>query len=104
MRVSNDSEPSGGAFSDLLRLQAEFQTRLADETLRYLRRLQAVFEPHAPGTVVQPQGEVTLVGVVRPGSSAVLSVEVENRQRVYATVAASLTPLVSDTGTTWFPE
>lgn len=102
MRVTNGEE-SGGAFSELLRMQADFQARLTDETMRYLRRLQGVLEPHAPGTVVQPDGDKSLSASVRPGGTATLSVDVENRQRVHTVVAASLTPLVADSGTTWFP-
>lgn len=102
MRVDNGEEP-GGAFSELLRMQAEFQARLTDETLRYLRRLQGVLEPHAPGTVVQPEGDATLSGSVQPGETLTLSVDVENRQRVHTVVTPLLTPLVADSGTTWFP-
>lgn len=102
MRVSNGEE-SGGAFSELLRMQAEFQARLTDETLRYLRRLQGVLEPHSPGTVVQPDGDSTLTASVRPGETLTLTVDVENRQRVHTVVTPLLTPLVADSGTTWFP-
>lgn len=99
MRV--DGEGSG--FAELLRLQADFQTRMATETLHYLRRLQGVFEPHAPGTVVHPDNDAPLAGSAAPGGNLTLSVEVENRQRVHTAVAPSLTPLVADNGTTWFP-
>lgn len=102
MRVTNGEE-SGGAFSELLRMQADFQTRLTDETMRYLRRLQGVLEPHSPGTVVQADGDNSLTGTVVPGETVTLSVDVENRQRVHTVVAAMLTPLVADSGTTWFP-
>ena len=41
VRVSNDdSSGMAAVFSDLLKLQTEFQARLAEETLTYLRRRQ----------------------------------------------------------------
>jgi hypothetical protein len=98
-----DDEQHHGGFADLLRMQAEFQARLTDETLRYLRRLQGVLEPYAPGTVVQPDGDATLAASVRPGETFTMTVEVENRQRVHTVVTPSVTPLVSESGTTWFP-
>lgn len=103
MQVGNEGSGAGSVFGDLLRLQTEFQARLADETLRYLRRLQGVLEPHAPGTVVQGSAEATLAGAAPPGGTLTVAVEVVNRQRVHATLAPSLTPLVSEAGTTWFP-
>ena len=63
MRVSNDPERGGGpsgAFAEMFRLQAEFQSRLAEETLRYLRRLQGAVVPSAPGTVVVPAADSAL--------------------------------------------
>ena len=39
-KVTNDVGDGGGALSELIRLQAEFQTKLAEETMRYLRRVQ----------------------------------------------------------------
>lgn len=103
MRISNGDQLGGGGFAELLQLQAEFQTRLSEEVLRYLRRLQGVLEPHAPGTVVQPEGDATLAGSVRPGTTLTLSVEVENRQRVHTVLTPALTPLVANTGVAWFP-
>jgi hypothetical protein len=97
-----DDEP-GGAFSELLRMQAEFQARLTDETLRYLRRLQGVLAPHAPGTVVQADPSVILAAQGRPGDAVDIETQVENRQRVHTVLSPSLTPLVSSAGTTWFP-
>jgi len=66
-RVSNDSEGSSGPFSELLRLQSDFQARLTEETLRYLRRLQGTLGPTAPGTVVKP---ASAFDSVRPRSIA----------------------------------
>lgn len=104
MRFGNDpGEGMGGAFADLLRLQADFQTRVAEETLRYLRRLQGAAAPAVPGTVVMPDGEVELAASAAPGTAAPLRLEVENRQRVYCMVTPMLAPLVSATGVTWFP-
>ncbi len=55
MRISNDSNGAAGSpFSELLHLQTDFYTRLADETLRYLRRLQGAAAPAVPGTVLKP--------------------------------------------------
>ena len=106
MRVSNEpgsvSGPTG-AFAEMFRLQSEFQARLAEETLRYLRRLQGAVVPAAPGTVVLPDGTRELRGEGWPGGEADLSLEVENLQRVHCMVTPQLTPLVSAAGVTWFP-
>ena len=68
MRVASDPpDEQRGPLSELLRLQSEFQARLADETLRYLRRLQGAFAPAAPGTVVRPDGDGELRAAGRPG-------------------------------------
>lgn len=104
MRVSNDeSKGAGGVFSDLLRLQTEFQTRLTEETLTYLRRLQGAAAPAAPGTVLVPEDGVQVSGSGLPGSSVTLALEIENRQRVHTVVTPMLGPLVSAEGVTWFP-
>ena len=103
MRLTNEDGPDSGPFANLIQMQAEFQSRLADESLRYLRRIQGVFEPYAPGTVVQPDADATLIGEVHVGDSVSLRVDVENRQRVHAVVTASVTPLLAETGATWFP-
>jgi hypothetical protein len=52
---------------------------------------------------VQPDGDNSLTGTVSAGGTVTLSVDVENRQRAHTVVAAMLTPLVADSGTTWFP-
>ena len=105
MRVSNDAGGAGpsGAFAEMFRLQSEFQARLAEETLRYLRRLQGAVVPAAPGTVVLPDGELELDANGVPGGSVDIRVEVENLQRVHCMVTPQLTPLVSAVGVTWFP-
>ncbi len=104
MRVASDPpDEQRGPFGELLRLQSEFQARLADETLRYLRRLQGAFAPAAPGTVVVPDGDAALAATCEPGSQVVLRLEAENRQRVHSVVTPMLTPLVDRGGTTWFP-
>jgi len=104
MRVASDPpDEQPGPFAELLRLQNEFQARLADETLRYLRRLQGAFAPAAPGTVVVPDGDGELRATGRPGDRVALRLETENRQRVHCLVTPMLTPLVERAGTTWFP-
>ncbi len=105
MRVPNDpGQGSGQPWADLLRLQSEFQARLADETLRYLRRLQGALGPATPGTVVVPDPSLELKGAGLPGAALELTLEVENRQRVHCVVTPMLSPLVGEGGTTWFPE
>lgn len=102
MRIAND-EPGGGPFAELVRMQAEFQTRLVEETTRYLRRLQGVFEPRAPGTILQPGNEALVGGPATAGETVELNVEVENRQRVHTMVTPTVTPLIEPNGTTFFP-
>lgn len=105
MRVASDPpDEQRGPFGELLRLQSEFQARLADETLRYLRRLQGAFAPAAPGTVVVPDGNGALAAAGVPGGRVRLELEAENRQRVHSVVTPMLTPLVERGGTTWFPD
>ena len=105
MPISNDPGGSAwsGPFADLLRLQTEFQSRLGEETIRYLRKLQGALGPAAPGTVVVARAGHELSAQATPGSTAELAVELENLQRVHAVVSPQLTPLVSDAGATWFP-
>jgi hypothetical protein len=107
VRVSNDpgeNEGATGPYAELFRLQNEFQARLAEETLRYLRRVQGTLGPAAPGTVVLPDGDAELAASGSPGGGATLRVEVENLQRVHCILTPSLSPLVSEAGATWFPE
>ena len=44
----SDEKSPPNPLSDWLRLQSDFQARLADETLRYLRRLQGAVAPATP--------------------------------------------------------
>jgi hypothetical protein len=105
MKISNDpAEEKNRPFTELFRLQTEFQARLADETLRYLRRLQGAAAPASPGTVMIPGGVSDLKGAGAPGSPVELKLEVENLQRVHCTASPTLSPLVSASGITWFPE
>jgi hypothetical protein len=104
MHVSSDQTQSpSGPLGEILRLQTEFQARLAKETLGYLRRLQGAFSPSAPGTVWSPDGDAALRATGRPGGTVELRLEVENRQRVHCVVTPLVSPLVDETGVTWFP-
>jgi hypothetical protein len=105
IRVSNEGGGgTTGAFSELVRLQTEFQARLAEETLGYLRRLQGAAAPATPGTVLIPRDGAALQAGGSPGSSVDLSLELDNRQRVHCLVTPMLGPLVSSEGVTWFPQ
>ena len=103
MRTIGDAGEPEAPFSELVRMQMDFQTRLAEETLRYLRRVQASGFPTTPSTVVRADRERPAVHG-NAGSSVTLVERIENRQRVHAIVTAMLTPLVSGSGTTWFPQ
>jgi hypothetical protein len=104
VRVSNDpSKGAAGVFSDLLRLQTEFQARLTEETLNYLRRLQGAAAPSAPGTVLLPDEGTVVGGTGAPGDTVPLTLEIENRQRLHTVVTPMLGPLVNADGVTWFP-
>jgi hypothetical protein len=103
MRVTNESEGSGGAFAELVRLQTDFQARLADETLRYLRRLQGLSGPSAPGTVIAAAKGLEVKAQGQEGGSVAVTLEVQNMQPVYCVVLPQLTPLVSQSGTIWLP-
>jgi hypothetical protein len=103
MRITNEGwTDQAGWFAELARLQADFQTRLTEETLRYLRAMQGVFTPTSPGTVVQGMGESELHASGTRGAIAVVRPEIENRQQVHAQVTPTLTPLIGERGTTWF--
>jgi hypothetical protein len=103
--VTNESggDPAG-PFSELLRLQTEFQARLTEETLRYLRRLQGASAPATPSTVLLPGQSIELRASGSPNSAVVLTLEIENRQRMHCLVTPMLSPLVAASGVTWFPE
>jgi hypothetical protein len=104
MPIKNDPGPGGwsGPFADLLRMQTEFQARLGEETMRYLRRLQGALGPASPGTVLLPDTGSELKGDGLPGGRAELRLELENLQRVHCVVTPQITPLVSEAGTIWF--
>ncbi|HEY6292711.1 MAG TPA: hypothetical protein VI455_14270 [Terriglobia bacterium] len=103
MRVPNEPGEPKGSFYEFLQLQNDFYGRLAEETMKYLRRLQAAGAPATPGTVLLPDGSVELRGSGTPGASVEFRLEVENRQRVHCMVTPMLSPLVDASGTTWFP-
>ncbi len=106
MRVTNDEDRNGasGPFGQLIRLQTEFQTRLVEETLRYFKHLQGALGPAAPGTVLMPGDGMELTAEGSPGGAARLEIELHNLQRVHSMVTPQVTPLVAETGATWFPE
>ena len=104
MHVSSDPGQSpSGPIGEILRLQAEFQARLAKETLGYLRRLQGALSPSAPGTVLSTHGEAALRASGRPGDSVDLRLEIENRQRAHCVATPMVSPLMDETGVTWMP-
>ena len=101
--MSDEKSPQN-PLSDWLRLQSDFQARLADETLRYLRRLQGAVAPVTPGTVMVPEDGTDLKANAKPGGTFEITLEVKNYQRVHAMAAPVLDPMVSSSGTTWYPE
>lgn len=103
MHVHNEAVDPDGPFQQLLQAQADFHARLADETLRYLRRLSALSGPWVPGTVVAAQDDHALDVSGSPGSPVRLELEVENRQDVHCLVTPVLTAMIDRAGTTWYP-
>lgn len=91
-------------FEELLRLQSTFQQNLSQATMNYMRQLQGLVGPVTPGTVVQQVAGKGLELSVAPAASATLELVIENRQRVHSMITPMLSPLVSDSGTTWFAE
>jgi hypothetical protein len=105
VRIPNEPvEDPSGPLAELLRLQSQFQSRLAEETMSYLRSLQGTAAPAAPGTVLVPDPESTLEAKGKPGASVELRLELENRQRVHCMVRPLLGELVSATGIIWQPD
>jgi len=104
MSASTPGGGGAGPFDDLFRLQSDFQARLAEETVRYLRKLQGLVGPVVPGTIVMSEdaGAAGAEGVA--GEQATLHLEVRNRQRVHSMVTPMLGPLVGVSGVTWYPE
>ena len=103
MKIPNQPGEPKGSFYEFLQLQNDFYGRLAEETMKYLRRLQSAGAPAAPGTVLVPDGSVELKGSGAPGEVLEFRLEVENLQRVHCMVTPMLSPLVEAAGTTWFP-
>ncbi|GFE48903.1 hypothetical protein So717_06560 [Roseobacter cerasinus] len=97
------STPSS-PFEELMKLQSAFQQSLSQATMQYLRQLQGIVGPVTPGTVVQQVEGTGVTLKLRPGGQAKALVNVENRQRVHSMVTPMITPLVSDTGATWFAQ
>ncbi|NOD88204.1 MULTISPECIES: hypothetical protein [unclassified Ruegeria] len=97
------STPSS-PFEELIKLQSAFQQSLSQATMQYLRQLQGIVGPVTPGTVVHQVDGAGVALKLRPGGQANASVNVENRQRVHSMVTPMITPLVSDTGATWFAQ
>jgi hypothetical protein len=107
MRISNEQDDDGkedSAFARLVQLQSDFQSRLVDETLRYLQKLRGPLSPTAPGTVVRAGSEAELRARATIGGEVAIELELENRQRAYAGVMPQVSSLVGADGTTWFPE
>jgi hypothetical protein len=100
MTEDNSQNP----ISEWIRVQADFQARLTNETFRYLRRLQGAVAPVTPGTVVLPEERFDLNARAVPGGTFEITLEVKNYQRVHAVAAPGIDPLVSSSGTTWYPE
>jgi hypothetical protein len=101
MRVSNSGSEQSH-LDQLTQFQVDFQTRLAEETMRYLRRFQAMFEPHAPGTAVRSNA-ATLEATATIGEAVEMRLDIENCQRVHTSLTIALTPLVVAGRTAWFP-
>ncbi len=99
-----EPEGSADALARLLRLQSDFVARLSEETVRYLRGLQGIVGPAAPGTIVVPRADEVLEVEGTPGDNVRICVEVTNDQQAHCAVAPSLSPLVAETGATWFPD
>lgn len=104
VRISTDpGGRSAEASAQVLRLQNDFYARLAEETLNYLRGLQGVLVPAAPGTVLLPEPGAALGAAGRPGDAVGLTLEITNDQPVHCVVTPALSSLVSPSGVTWFP-
>ncbi|MDP5220447.1 hypothetical protein Q5Y75_24995 [Ruegeria sp. 2205SS24-7] len=105
--MPHDHDPGtvpSSPFEELMKLQSAFQQSLSEATMQYLRQLQGIVGPVTPGTVVQQVEGTTIDLKMIPGGQAKAVVNVENRQRVHSMVTPMITPLVSDTGATWFAQ
>jgi hypothetical protein len=104
MTTDPGSRPQPSPFEELLRLQSNFQQNLAQATTSYLRQLHGMIGPVVPGTMVDVVDGKGASATASPGRIARFEMEIENRQRVHTLVTPMLSPLVADSGTTWFPK
>ncbi|GEM_PF-6126227 len=110
MKISNvqikeqgkQSNQLSSLFKEMLNLQSEYQMRVSDESLRYLRRLQGIAAPATPGTVVIPKKGTLLSGSGSFGKPIEINLEIENIQKSYSYILPMLTPLISPSGVTWY--
>src|SRR2546429_9313671 len=103
LHMSNEQGDGGGTFSELLRLQTEFQTRLAEETLNYLRRVQGAAAPASPGTVLVPQDGDALTAAGTLGSTVQLPLDLGKPPRGHCLGAPMLSPPLHPAGGPWVP-
>lgn len=104
MTTDPGSRAQPSPFEELLRLQSNFQQNLAQATTNYLRQLHGMIGPVVPGTMVDVVDGQGATATASPGRLARFGMEIENRQRVHTLVTPMLSPLVADSGTTWFPK
>ncbi len=106
MKISNHDNGDGqaSAFSRIAQLQGELQSRLLEETMKYVQKLRAPLAPSAPGTVLRPFEGLELEAEAEAGGEFVFSVSLENRQRAHTMVAPYVTCMLREDGTAWYPE
>jgi hypothetical protein len=92
-----------GPYSELIRLQTEFQSRLEAESMKYVRGLQAAVGSVVPGTVLLPDASLEYKAAGAPGSSVQIHLEMENRHEVPCIVIPVVSPLLQASGVVWFP-
>lgn len=92
-----------GPYTELMRLQTEFQSRLEAESLRYVRGLQAAVGAIVPGTVLLPNASLEYRAAGAPGSAVQIHLEIENRHDVHCIVIPVVSPLLEASGAVWFP-
>ena len=104
--ISNDAKAMSeeSPIAQILKAQYEYQTKSLEEYMKYLSVLQGTIGPYAPGTIMTPSPDLELEAASTPGTTVELTLKVENKQFAYSVVSPVMTPFITESGITWFPD
>ncbi|MFX0115332.1 MAG: hypothetical protein ACFFB3_12355 [Candidatus Hodarchaeota archaeon] len=104
-RITNDPRTvlDESPIAQIFKVQYEYQKRVFEDYMKYLRMLIGNVGAYTPGTIIAPKKALELEAAAAAGSTVEMSAEVENRQLAYCTVSPTITPFTTVSGITWFP-